>query len=89
MPLEPGLRKPIEAHWSFKLVDPKRRMVAFEDESEGTVTTWKWDFGDGTGSSEQSPIHEYKAGGEYVVVLDIEGPAGKSRFSRIWDVTIR
>jgi hypothetical protein len=89
MPLEPELRKPIEAHWSFKVVDPKRRMVAFQDESAGKITSWKWDFGDGTESSEQSPIHEYQAAGEYVVVLYIEGPAGKSRLSKIWDVTLR
>jgi hypothetical protein len=89
MPLEPELRKPIEAHWSFKVVDPKRRMVAFQDESAGKITSWKWDFGDGTESSEQSPIHQYQAAGEYVIVLYIEGPAGKSRFSKIWDVTLR
>jgi uncharacterized membrane protein len=89
MPLEPELRKPIEAHWSFKVVDPKRRMVAFQDESAGKITSWKWDFGDGTESAEQSPIHQYQAAGEYVVVLYVEGPAGKSRFSKIWDVTLR
>ena len=89
MPLEPSLRKPIDAHWTFKVLDPKRRLVAFQDQSEGTVTTYRWDFGDGTTSAEPSPIHEYKASGEYTVVLYIEGPAGKSRFSRIWDVVLR
>jgi hypothetical protein len=93
MPLEPQFRKPIEAHWSFKVLDMTRRMVAFEDESQvepgGQITSWRWDFGDGTSSSEQFPIHQYKAAGEYVVVLYIEGPAGKSRLSKIWDVTLR
>jgi uncharacterized membrane protein len=93
MPLEPQFKKPIEARWSFKVLDMKRRMVAFEDESQveagGQITSWKWDFGDGTSSSEQFPIHQYKAAGEYVVVLYIEGPAGKSRLSKIWDVTLR
>ena len=89
MPLEAGLRKPIEAHWSFKVLDMKRRLVAFQDESLGTVTSWKWDFGDGTDSSDQNPMHQYKGPGEYVVVLYVEGPAGKSRLSKIWDVTLR
>ena len=89
MPLEPQFRKPIDAKWSFKVVDMKRRLVAFEDESEGTITSWKWDFGDGTSSTEQFPIHQYQKAGEFVVVLYVEGPAGKSRFSRVWDVTIR
>ncbi len=66
-----------------------RRLVAFEDLSEGTINSWKWDFGDGTTSTEQHPIHTYKKAGEYVVVLYIEGPAGKSRLSKIWDVAVR
>jgi hypothetical protein len=89
MPLEPQFRKPIQAKWSFKIVDMKRRLVAFQDESEGTVTSWRWDFGDGTDSSDQFPLHQYKEPGEYVVVLDVEGPGGKSRLSKIWDVTLR
>lgn len=91
MPLEPELQKPIEAHWSFKVVDAARRLVAFQDQSTSTgpITSWHWDFGDGTTSNEQSPLHEYKAGGEYVVVLNIEGAKGTSRFSRVWDVTLR
>jgi hypothetical protein len=89
MPLEPQFRKPIEAKWSFKVIDMKRRLVSFEDESEGQITSWRWDFGDGTDSSDQFPIHQYQKAGEYVVVLYVEGPAGKSRLSKIWDVTVR
>jgi hypothetical protein len=89
MPLEPQLQKPIEARWSFKVIDMSRRLVAFHDDSAAEVTSWKWDFGDGTQSTEQNPVHQYKLPGEYVVVLNIEGPAGKARFSRIWDVTLR
>ena len=89
MPLEPQFRKPIEALWSFKVIDMKRRVVAFEDQSIGNITSWKWDFGDGSDSGDQFPIHQYKNPGEYVVVLYVEGPAGKSRMSKIWDVTVR
>jgi PKD repeat protein len=89
MPLEPQLRKPIDAKWSFNVIDMNRRLVAFQDESTGQITSWKWDFGDGTQSTEQNPIHQYKLPGEYVVVLNVEGPAGKARFSKIWDVSLR
>ena len=89
MPLEPEYVKEIDARWSFKVLDMKRRLVAFQDESVGTVTGWKWDFGDGKSSSEQHPIHAYEKAGEYVVVLWVEGPAGKSRMSKIWDVAVR
>ena len=66
-----------------------RRLVAFQDESVGKITSWRWDFGDGTSSTEQHPLHTYKQAGQYVVALYIEGPAGKSRMSKVWDVTVR
>jgi PKD repeat protein len=87
--LEPQFRKPIQAEWSSKVIDMDRRLVAFEDLSQGIITSWKWDFGDGETSAEQNPIHAYKNAGQYVVVLWVEGPAGKSRLSKVWDVTLR
>jgi len=89
MPLEKKFRKPIEAQWTFRVLDMDRRSVAFKDSSYGNITSWKWDFGDGTTSTEQHPIHQYKKAGSYVVVLDIEGPNGKSRRSKVWDVTVK
>jgi hypothetical protein len=88
MPLEPALVKGVEADWSFKVVDLDQRVVAFHDETAGKVTAWKWDFGDGQSSAEQNPVHTYAKKGQYVVVLDVEGPAGKSRRSKVWDVTL-
>jgi hypothetical protein len=88
MPLEPQFRK-FEANWSFQVVDMSRRLVAFQDKSIGTVNTWKWDFGDGSTSTEQHPQHIYKAGGDYTVVLEVTGPQGKSRREKIWDVALR
>ena len=64
MPLEPQFQKPIAAQWSFKVVDMDRRLVAFKDLSVGKITSWKWDFGDGTTSTEQNPIHAYQKAGE-------------------------
>jgi hypothetical protein len=89
MPLEPQFRKPIEAQWSFKVVDMDRRLVAFKDLSTGNITSWRWDFGDGEVSTDQNPIHQYKSAGNIVVVLDVEGPAGKSRRSKVWDVQLK
>ncbi|HTB64163.1 MAG TPA: PKD domain-containing protein, partial [Opitutales bacterium] len=66
-----------------------KRLVSFQDQSIGQITSWHWDFGDKTSSTEQNPQHTYAAPGNYIVVLDIEGPAGKSRFSRVWDVTLK
>ena len=89
MPIEADLRKPIEADWSFKVIDMEQRSVAFKDESYGDITSWKWDFGDGSSSNEQNPIHVYKPGVYYVVTLEVEGPAGKAVRSRHWEVMVR
>jgi hypothetical protein len=44
MPLEDRFLKGIEAKWSFSVVDNARRLVAFTDESDGNITSWKWDL---------------------------------------------
>ena len=89
MPLEPQFVPKLAAQWSFQVVDMKRRLVAFKDRSVGEIKTWQWDFGDGETSKEQNPQHGYKAAGNYVVVLEVEGPAGNSRLSKVWDVTLK
>lgn len=89
MPLEPQFHKPLEAQWSFRVVDMDRRLVAFKDLSVGTITTWLWDFGDGNTSTLQHPIHSYQSPGDYVVILHVSGPTGSSQRSKVWDVQLR
>lgn len=48
----------------------------FRDLSEGTLTSWQWDFGDGTLSHAPNPTHAYTASGTYTVRLTVEGPGG-------------
>lgn len=88
MPVEEGQRKPVEAAWSFRVVSEEDRAVAFRDRSHGEITAWHWDFGDGTFSSERHPTHRYEKGGEYIVTLEVEGPQGKARWTKVWDVTL-
>ncbi len=47
--------------------------VQFIDRSSGPVTSWFWEFGDGTTSSEQSPEHTYAEQGRYSVALTVTG----------------
>ena len=89
MPLENRFLKPIDAKWSFAVTDMKRRMVSFTDESIGEISTWNWDFGDGSSSDKQHPVHFFQKPGQYVVTLSIKGPAGTSRLSKVWDVTLK
>jgi hypothetical protein len=87
MPLEARWRKPIAADWSFTILDRDRRVVAFHDDSQGDITRRRWDFGDGQASGERYPVHQYARPGKYVVVLTVDGPAGSSRLSKVWDVS--
>ena len=89
MPLEAEYLKPLEAEYSFTVVDMGRRMVAFTDRSRGAITAWSWDFGDGTSSTEQHPIHQYEEPGEFVVTLDVEGPQGKARRVKVNQVMVK
>lgn len=88
MPLEAPPLGEVKAQWDFTVIDLDRRTVAFRDQSIGDISKWSWDFGDGETSDQRNPIHTYAEGGGFVVVLTVEGPAGKSRFSRVWDVTL-
>jgi len=56
--------------------------VEFRQYSEGTITQWLWDFGDGTTSPQEKPLHTYKQDGNYTVNLTVTGPAGTSTRSR-------
>lgn len=49
--------------------------VNFQDLSPEAVS-WLWDFGDGTTSTEQHPVHTYQAEGQYTVTLTITTAAG-------------
>ena len=88
MPIEKSLRKPIEANWSFQLLEANPRTVSFRDQSTGNISAWRWDFGDGKTSNERNPVHHYEKPGEFIVTLNVEGPEGKDKRTKVWDVTL-
>jgi PKD repeat protein len=51
-------------------------VVQFRDLSAGNPTSWSWEFGDGTGSSEQNPSHTYPYEGAYDVRLTVSNGFG-------------
>lgn len=54
------------------------QIVTFTDTSTGSPTSWLWDFGDGTTSSEQNPTHIYIAAGTYTVILTATNGIGST-----------
>ena len=63
-------------------------VVSFADRSsdvDGAVKSWLWSFGDGTVSTERSPVKTYAAAGSYAVTLTVtdDRAASSSRSSRV------
>jgi PKD repeat protein len=60
---------PVAAFSADRQVGNAPFIVHFTDLSSNNPTSWKWDFGDGTSSSEQNPRHIYQYEGSYNVRL--------------------
>lgn len=51
-------------------------IIDFEDQSTNNPTSWLWDFGDSSTSTEQDPSHGYAEPGTYTVCLTATNDAG-------------
>ena len=60
----------------------------FEDESLKSPTAWQWDFGDGSTSTEQNPVHEYAQEGEYEVCLSVSNLYGADTLCQMVQVQL-
>ena len=78
MPMEERFHKPLECLWSFRIVDERRRQVAFIDETYGEVDFWMWDFDDGIPSTELRASHTYGKAGQYRVTLVVWDQSGRA-----------
>jgi PKD repeat protein len=59
----------------------RKKKVTFSDrsnDSDGTVVSWLWDFGDGTYNIMQNPEHRYTKFGNYSVTLTVTDNEGVS-----------
>jgi len=57
----------------------KRTSVTFIDQStdsDGTIVSWFWDFGDGKARTEENPRHSYRGYGTYMVTLTVTDDDG-------------
>jgi PKD repeat protein len=53
-------------------------VVNFRNESTGNVTSWLWNFGDGSTSTGVNPTHTYNSPGTYRAELTVYGPGGSN-----------
>jgi PKD repeat protein len=67
--------QPIEADFSANLTTGGiGSLIAFSDDSSGAPSAWSWDFGDGSASTQQEPVHSYLEEGTYTVTLSAAAP---------------
>lgn len=62
--------------------------VTFTDLSTGSPTSWYWNFGDGTNSTRQNPVHTYATAGKYTVSLIAINTNGNSTKTRVEYISV-
>ncbi|MCD4709977.1 MAG: PKD domain-containing protein [Bacteroidales bacterium] len=56
--------------------------VTFTDMSTNEPTSWDWNFGDGSTSTDENPVHAYTAEGIYTVSLTAENEYGSDEMTK-------
>ncbi len=73
-------RKPPVAEFTFVPTSPSiLDIVQFMDQStdpDGTIQSWRWEFGDGTTSTERNPTKKYSKKGTFMVKLMVTDDDG-------------
>lgn len=72
-----------EVHADFRTLVQGGTKVSFIDESLGSPTSWSWDFGDGSVSSEQFPVYTYLKEGTYNVTLSVSNEIYSDTISKV------
>lgn len=78
--------------FTFSPSSPRDDEAVFFDASastdDGTIVSYAWDFGDGSGASGRQTSHAYALAGVYRVVLTVTDDRGKSASTAPVDVTV-
>jgi len=79
-----------DAHFIYRADSTNPYKINFTDMSQpaGSIDSWQWEFGDGTGSSEQNPTHTYNSPGTYEVCLTIESTTNGCSDTRCGEVLV-
>ena len=62
--------------------------VSFTDTSTNSPTSWLWNFGDGSTSTAQNPVHDYTTVGTYTVALTATNSAGSNTATKTGAVSV-
>jgi PKD repeat protein len=73
--IQPRILSPV-AKLSYDIMNECTGIIEFIDQSLYEPETWYWKFGDGTGSFDQNPVHQYTSDGTYQVKLKVSNDHG-------------
>jgi PKD repeat protein len=79
---------PVAAFSATPTSGPAPLAVTFTDASTGSITTWAWDFGDGSTSTLRQPTHTYTTPGTYTVKLTVSGANGSNTATKAGYITV-
>ena len=82
---QPPLAAPVAA---FSAEPMENGVIQFIDDSSNNPDSWLWDFGDGTTSTAQNPVHTYADNGEYTVCLTVANSAGEDMACATFTIVI-
>lgn len=71
-------QSPPAADFSVNTTSTCGGSVTFTDQTSNNPTSWLWDFGDGSTSTQQNPVHTYTSSGNYSVQLTASNPYGNN-----------
>ena len=86
--LSKGSGKPIARFSADQTFGCGSLTVAFTDQSSLSPTSWSWDFGDGTTSTDQNPTHTYTSPGTYTVELTVTNENGDNTLAQTDYITV-
>ncbi len=67
---------PVAAFTANKTTISQGDAISFSDQSTNAPTSWTWDFGDGSTSTNQNPSHTFLTAGTFTVKLTISNSFG-------------
>lgn len=80
--VRPNTNPPVPAFNSNYVLGGCQNPVQFTDVSQNAPTSWLWDFGDGTTSTQQNPSHQYTAAGAFNVKLTTTNAFGVNSLTK-------